>query len=276
MATTTSRAVNTRGVVLSTLVVLTMWIWGLASALFFIRWHSVERPTPPIRQIFPYGMMRVGVDASLPPFAVATREDLFGLDIDIAKEIGKRLNVPVQFINMGYDGLYDSLRADQVDVVISTLIIDPARTAEVRYSEPYFNAGLLLVSPSDTPLTTMRMVSEKRLAYEFGSAADSEARRWLRRIPPFTLMPYELPEYALDAVRLGEAEAALIDATSALLYFNQHPDWNANYVYVKDILYAAAVRADRFERWEVINNAIKAMKQDGTLEMIINRWLQQP
>ncbi len=276
MATPTSRTVNIHGVILSSLTILTIWIWGLASVLFFIRWNSVERPAPPIREIFPYGVMRVGVDASLPPFAVATSDDLFGLDIDIAKEIGKRLNIPVQFINMGYDGLYDSLRADQVDVVISTLIIDPARTAEVRYSEPYFNAGLLLVSPSNAPLTAMDMVSGKHLAYEFGAAADSEARLWLRRIPPFILMPYELPQYALDAVRLGEAEAALVDATSTLLYFSQHPDWNAYSVYVKDILYAVAVRADRFERWEVINNAIKAMKRDGTLEIIINRWLQQP
>ena len=63
--------------------------------------------------------MRIGVDASYPPFAVATADDLFGLDIDLGSALGERLGIPVRFVNMGFDGLYDSLRADQVDVVIS-------------------------------------------------------------------------------------------------------------------------------------------------------------
>ena len=37
---------------------------------------------------------------------------------DIARAIGADLGVRVEFVNFGFDGLYDALRADQVDVVI--------------------------------------------------------------------------------------------------------------------------------------------------------------
>ena len=89
----------------------------------------------------PAALTRIGVDASNPPFAVATADDLFGLEIDLGHALAEEIGVPVRFINMGYDGLYDSIRADQVDMVISTLTMDPLRTNDVRYTQPYFDAG---------------------------------------------------------------------------------------------------------------------------------------
>ncbi|MCX9078086.1 MAG: transporter substrate-binding domain-containing protein [Candidatus Methanoperedens sp.] len=223
--------------------------------------------------MFPYGEMRVGVDASYPPFAVATADDLFGLDIDLGREIARRLNVPVRFVNMGYDGIYDSLKADQVDVVISALLMDSSRTNDVFYTLPYYNAGFVLVSDAAHTFDRMSDLSGHSLAFEFGSDADTLARDWLRRIPPFDTRPYELPTYALDAVRLGDADAALVDATSARLYLRDHPDWNAQMHTVTDSLYAAAVRINRGKTWEAINYALQTMMDDGTLAEIVKRWL---
>src|SRR5580765_1789909 len=105
------------------ITVMTLWVWGLAGVLFWIRWNSVVRPLPPVKELFPYGEIRIGVDASYPPFEVATNSDIYGIDIDVGKVLGTRLNVPVRFINMGYDGLYDALKADQADILISALTI---------------------------------------------------------------------------------------------------------------------------------------------------------
>ena len=74
----------------SIVIVLTIWMWGLAGVLFWIRWSSVERPLASTKQLFPYGEIRIGVDASYPPFAVATSTDMYGIDIDIGNAIGKR------------------------------------------------------------------------------------------------------------------------------------------------------------------------------------------
>ncbi len=250
-----------------------IWIWTLAYALFLLRWNSFERPGPPIKTLFPYGEMRIGVDASYPPFAVATADDLFGLDIDLGRAIGNHIGVPVRFVNMGFDGLYDSLRADQVDVIISALLIDPTRFGDVLYTNPYFNAGLVLVTDEHSDIYSMSDLSGQALAYEFGSQADLEARLWLRRIPPFETRPYEVPHDALTAVRLNEANAALVDATSARLYLREHSDWAAKYLQVSDALYAVAVRLDRGQTWEAINRSIEALFEDGTIQILLQKWL---
>lgn len=254
-------------------LLLTIWLWALAGVLFAIRWNAIERPGPPLRQLFPYGQLRIGVDASNPPFAVATADDLFGLEIDLGKNLAERIGIPVRFVNMGYDGLYDSLRADQVDMVISTLTIDPLRTNDVLYTRDYFNAGLVLVSNVANPLESMAALSGRTLAFEFGSESDSYTRQWLRRISPFERQPYELPAYALDAVRLGQADAALVDAITARLYQRDHTTWQAQVDYVTYNPYVIAARIDRWDTWAKINLTLQALADDGTLDAIINNWL---
>ncbi|MBI1278471.1 MAG: transporter substrate-binding domain-containing protein [Anaerolineaceae bacterium] len=254
-------------------VALTLWAWGLSGVIFWIRWNSVTRPNAPIKELFPYGEIRIGVDASYPPFAVATSDDLYGIDIDIGKAVGKRLNVPVRFINMGYDGLYDSLKADQADILISALTIDYSRSGDVLYTVAYFNGGQVLVTDNQHPLANMNEISGHTLAFEFGSDANLTARAWLRRIAPFQLMPYETPNIALDSVRLGDSDAALVDSTSAGLYLRQHPDWRVQEVQVTDLLYAIAVSTKRGNTWAAVNNALKSLIDDRTIAAILKHWL---
>lgn len=254
-------------------VVLPLWVWLLVIMLFSIRWTSVERPGPPPRQLFPYGEMRIGVDASNPPFAVDNGIEMYGLDIDLGYALAEYIGIPVRFVNMGFDGVYDALLADQVDLIISQLTIDPLRTADVRYTRPYYNAGLVLVSNADMALESMHDLAGRSLAYEFGAQADSEARLWLRRIQPFTTQPYELPRYALDAVRLGVATAALVDHTSARLYLREHTDWAAVMTPITVTPYVIATRFDRWHTFLAVHEGLQALEEAGILEHIVNKWL---
>ena len=130
-----------------------------------------------------------------------------------------------------------------------------------------------LESSAGSPLQSMTDMPSHSLAYEFGSAADAAAKRWLRRVLPFDTRPYEVPKDALDAVRLGLADAALVDAVSARLYLRDHPDWQAQDPYVTYSTMAIAVRIDRWDRWQAISLALQSLMNDGSLEAILERWL---
>lgn len=251
-------------------ILITAGLSLLAGAL--IRILNTPGVSPSSAELFPYGEMRIAVDASNPPFAVATADDLFGLEIDLGKALGDHFDMPVRFVNMSFDGLYDSLKADQADLVIAALSIDPLRTGDVLYTRHYFNAGLTLVSPAERSVESMRDLAGHALAYEFGSNADALARRWLRRIAPFETQPYELPVYALDAVRLHIADAALVDAISARQYLRDH-NWNAILTPVTDNWYPIAVPINQPARWKALNDALQTLDEDGTLDQIVKDWL---
>lgn len=267
-------ASSPRRVVIWTLLIgLNIWIWGLVIVVFGIRWSRVELPPPYAYDAFPYGEIRIGVDASFPPFAVDDGQTVYGLDIDLGRAISDEIGIPVRFTNMGFDGLYDSIIADQVDMVISALRVDISRTKEVRFTQHYYDAGLVLVTPEGSPITMMEFMQGYRIAYEFGSVADAEVRAWERRIGRMQHMPYELPDYALDAVRFGQSDAALVDATSYRLYLREHPEWQSYHRYVTHEVFAIAVRVDRIPAWELVNHAIDTLKENGELDRILSKWL---
>lgn len=249
--------------------IFTLFVIALVAMIY---WAASFR-RPPLSEVFPLGEMRVGVDPSYPPFAVITENDLLGLDIDLANAIGDELGIPVRFVLLGFDGLYDALYTNQVDVLISALPIDNARLGRVIYTDPYFNAGLVFVTPQDSRIENIQAIAGHSLAYEYGSLGHSEANLWLRRVLAFDPHPYELQAYALDSVRLNQSDAALVDAIAAGLYRHAHPTWQSNRSQVSDLLFAAAIRHDELARATLINDAIKQLFERGEIQRIIARWL---
>ncbi len=247
----------------------------LVVALVVKRWIDRHGTPPPLSELFPNGELVIGVDGSYPPFGVADANgQLSGIDVAVGQALAQQIGVErVRFINMGFDGLYDSLISGQVDVVIAALRIDPFRTADVRYTWAYFNAGLMLVTPADSQIGSMDSLSGRRLAYEYGSEGDAEARRWLRRIPSFETQPYALPDHALDAVRLVQADAAVVEAISARLYLRQYPAWDVQRIQVSDSLFSAAVRYDREWVYKLLNRAMLDLLNNGSIEAILDAYL---
>ncbi len=222
--------------------------------------------------VFHTGVMRIGLDPSRPPFAFFADDEFVGLEVDLGRALATEIDVPVQFVGLGFDGLYDALKTDRVDVVIAGL--QPVYHIDgnaAEYSRHYFDAGLVLVS--EVGYEDMRDLPGTALAYEFGSPADAEAHRWLRRVRPYDLRPYELPEYALDALRLGEADAALVDRITARQYLRAHPEMAVTYETITHAWYTVTLREDRPDVLAAINDALQQLVDSGRLDAIIDEWL---
>jgi polar amino acid transport system substrate-binding protein len=243
------------------LILLLVIVWLYASA------------EPSLADAYPQGTIRFAVDPTFPPFALDTGGELVGFDIDLAQAIGAEMGIAVQFSPISYDGLYDALLTGRVDAIISALPINPLKTKDVRYTQPYFDNGLVLVSVPESPIRTVDEVAEKCLAMEYGSVANGYALAWQRQILPFAVQPYELPTYALDAVRLGLCEAALVDYLEYRLYRVQHPDWDALSAYVSSTPYAIAVRANDYANWFWLQQTLERLQENGTFQRIFDRWM---
>ncbi len=238
------------------------------------------------------GVLRVGMDASFPPFEVVTMDGrLVGFDVDLARELGRRLGVEVEFVaNLPYDGLYDALAVGRVDVVISALVANPARMADFAYSTPYFDAGQVLVvraplssAEGEINIEKMADLDGHTLAVEFGTQGDLEARKWARRLSDLVIVPHQTAAEALAAVAAGEADGALVDHVSALTAMTKTPGISENskgfelVIVGKPVVeepYVVAVRKESHRLLQAINEAIAEMEADGTLEALAAKWLK--
>jgi polar amino acid transport system substrate-binding protein len=218
------------------------------------------------------GRLRVGLDASFPPFeSIDESGQIIGLDVDIARAIAADLGVELELVNIGFDGLYDALLARRVDVVISGLPYDPRWTQDVAYTHNYFNAGQLLATRADE--STIGIIDElaaKTIAVEWGSQADMEGRRLQRRLQNVTLLRRSTAEDALDALLTGQADAAIVDAVSGARAF---PRGLTIVAYLTDEWYAAAVHIESRELLQAVNQSLQRLEESGEMAKMQAMWL---
>lgn len=245
----------------------------VAVFFFFYQWWKTHpHDDGAWKRIQQTGVFRIGMDASYPPFGTALGDSITGLDADLAAEIGRRLGVKVQIVNMGYDGVYDALQIGQVDALISALSFDPRRLGTFRYSRAYFDAGQVLVSRGGA-YTTMNSLEGRVVAVEYASVGDEVARLWIRRLHRLDIAHFTTSDEAIAAVATGKADAALVDAVAAHLYGRHQPGLAISPDSVMPDYYAIAMRLTSFDLAGAIDYALRGMEEDGTLDAIIRRWL---
>jgi polar amino acid transport system substrate-binding protein len=242
----------------------------LAAGLAWWLWPASDDGT--LAEIQRRGTLRVGLDASFPPFEMINDAgEIVGLDVDIARTIAADLGVELELVNIGFDGLYDALLARRVDLVISGLPYDPRWTEDVAYTQNYFNAGQVLVTRADEPeLTEVEALAGRTLVVEWGSQADMEARRLAEELAGVELLRRATAAEALEALFNGPADAAVVDAVSAVRAF---PRGLRIVTYLTDEWYAAAVHIQSRELLAAVNRSLTRLEESGRLAQIQARWL---
>lgn len=231
------------------------WVWGRS-----------PQDDGTLAQIKRRGRLRVGLDASFPPFEqIDGQGRIVGLDVDIAREIATDLGVEAEFVNIGFDGLYDALLARRVDIVISGLPYDPRRTEDVAYTSPYFNAGQVVVT--DRSIQEVADLAGRTVAVEWGSQADMEARRLAEELPGLTLQREATAAEAIAAVRQERTEAAIVDGVSGQSSGLQIV------AYLTDEWYVAAVHIESRALLEAVNQSLARLEQSGQMDRLQKRWL---
>ncbi len=250
---------------------------ALALAWLAFTWFARRSEDEVWARIQASGVMVVATDASYPPFeALDADGNFFGFDIDLAREIGRRLGVRVEFENIGYDGLLGTLVVKRDDVVISAFVPVAERRREVSYTDAYFNAGPVFVVRAEAGAALAgdpaAWASGKRLAAEFGSNADALLRRWARVQAGIEPVAAPSAAEAMVAVEEGRVEAALVDSVSAYDFLLGHPGLKIAGPAVEDELYVMAVNVYSTQLLAALQGALAEMRADGTLEEIRVKW----
>ncbi len=226
-------------------------------------------------QIEAGGVLRIGVDPTFPPFAAAEGADTWGFDVDLARALAAEMGLEPQFTYFGYDGLYDALATRQVDVLISALVVAPERTADVAYTDSYFDAGQALIVPAGSAIAGEADLDGRTLAVELGALGHVAAQEWQRRRPELVVATYGSVDEALAAVAGGAAGAALVDGVGGRLYLRDHEASGLTRIDppVVPEPYAMAVRIGERTLHRRLNEALAELERSGRLEEIANQWL---
>jgi len=94
--------------------------------------------------------LRVGITPDYPPVIYKEADSIFGFEADNAHGVGERLGREVTFVEMPFNELIPSLRAGDIDVIMSGMTRTKERSEAVSFCKPYITVGLsVLVNKGD-------------------------------------------------------------------------------------------------------------------------------
>lgn len=233
---------------------------------------SLAGPDTSLTQIQKAGVLRVGIDPTYPPFAVTNGQgELEGFEVDLARELAQRLDVQPDFVGVDVGGMIEGLIARKFDVAISGIVPSPDYGRRVAFSQPYYDAGLVLVlRPSVDPSA----LAGRPLAIEVGSEADArsaELRAQLREPMLVPLMDVEEMERRLAS---GGVDGAIVDRLLASELAKKVPGLTVGEERLTNDPFVVAVRASDNALREALDDALTVMELDGTLAKLEARWLR--
>ncbi|WP_028534811.1 amino acid ABC transporter substrate-binding protein [Paludibacterium yongneupense] len=217
------------------------------------------------------GVIKVGTEGTYAPFTFHdTSGALTGFDVEIAREIGRRLGVKVEFVEGKWDGLIAGLDARRYDAVINEVSITDARRAKYDFSTPYIVSKAVLIVRSDNNAIKSfadlkgRRVAES-LTSNFGQLARSQGAE---------LVGTDGFNQSVDLLLAGRAEATINDSLSFLDFKKHKPDAHLKVAATEAAAEAEGVliRKGNPELLAAINSALLQIKADGSYQRISHKY----
>jgi polar amino acid transport system substrate-binding protein len=217
--------------------------------------------------------VRVATDATWPPFEYVDEQTkaIEGFDIDLMKAIAEKEGLDIEFVNVAWDPLLAGMAQCQYDAAISSISILEERKKEMLFSDPYFEAGqLVTVRKDNTNITDKDALAGKVVGAQIGTTGSFE----VEKIEGATLKTYDDIGLAYQDLMNGQIDAVIADSPLALGYAGKNPDKlkTVGEVFTSEF-YGIAVCKTKADLLAKINAGLKAVKEEGLIEQLVEKWL---
>ena len=144
-----------------------------------------------LAQIQERGTITVAMEGNWAPWGYHDETDaLKGYDADLARAIGEKLGVEVEFIEGEWDGLLSGMEAGRYDLVINGVDVTPDRAEKYDFSEPYaYIRTALVVRADNEEIRSFADLQGKTTANSIGSTYMELAEQYVGKDPSYILMP---------------------------------------------------------------------------------------
>jgi ABC-type amino acid transport substrate-binding protein len=254
-----------------------LWAGVVVGVLFFglvgctSEYVDYDRSLEKVQQS---GVLVVGMDPSYPPFETYDGNgQLAGFDVEMANALAQRMGVKASFAAVDVGGMVDALAAKKIDVGICSLSPVPEQGKVVLPTLPYFDAGQVMVVPSGVAtITKLEDLKGHTIAVENGSIGAEEMAKQLKTLEGASLNKQMTSRDALEQLRIGKADVAVVDAVTALDLVKKESGLAIVGNPITNEPFVVLARSDAQSLLTEINLIISAWRQEGYFNQLSKKW----
>lgn len=204
-----------------------------------------------------------------------------GLEYDLFNEIAKRLNAEVDWELASWDVMIQAVRDGQFDVGMDGITINAEREEQIDFSDPYLTSQQFMLVRADEE----RFSDAQSFAADENLLVGAQAGTTNFYVAVYDVLDgdeanpriklFDTFGASVQALTSGDVDTVLMDQTSANGYIGANP---GAFKVVGDALGTEEfgfIFTPGSDLVEPVNAAIAAIKADGTLAALEEKWFYQ-
>ncbi len=213
---------------------------------------------------FAQDMVRMGTEGAYPPWNfINDAGEIDGFERELGDELCARAELTCEWVTNEWDSIIPNLVSGNYDAIIAGMSVTDERDEVIDFTQAY--------TPSD-PTLYMAMSD-----YTGGGVVAAQTGTiqagYLAELEGVTLVEFATPDETVAAVKNGEADAVFADS-SFLMTFTEG-DADMKIVHESVMLgggVGMGIRESDGELKAKFDAAIQTMKDDGSLNALIEKW----
>ncbi|MCJ7665281.1 MAG: ABC transporter substrate-binding protein [Actinobacteria bacterium] len=210
----------------------------------------------------------VGSDATYPPFEYIENGKTVGFDIDIAAEIAERLEKELEIIPITWDIIYDIPEDIKIDMAISAVERTEDKEKLADFSDPYYIEEYMMIALSETKPKLREDLKGKKI----GMLEDRPKYFSAEYLEDFTIETYSDIILMFEALKSKDIEGILVSVPLGKSVIEGNNGFFSIIEIVKSEMEYNIVFLKGSPLKDEINRILEEMKQDGTYQVIYDKW----
>ena len=216
------------------------------------------------------GKLTMATNATFPPYEMTTDSgEIEGIDVDTAKAIAEKLGLELQMDDMEFDAALLSVQQGKADIVMAGVTVTDERKAVMDFSDSYATGIQSIIVPNSSDIASPDDLAGKKIGTQRGTTG------YIYCSDDFgedSVVAYDSGLTAVQALNNGQVDAVVIDNAPATQYVAANPGLKVlDTSYAEEDYAIGMAKGSALE--DAINKALEELKEDGTLQSIVDKYI---
>lgn len=218
--------------------------------------------------------VKIVSDTAYAPFEFKDSDQTYkGIDVDIINKVAEIKGWDIDMSFPGFDAAVNAVQAGQADAIMAGMTKTSEREKVFTMSDTYYDTKVVIATRKENTISKYEQLKGKKVGVKTGTAA----QRFLEKNKDkygYTLKNFDTGDLMYNSLSAGDVDAVMDDQPVIEYAINQGQNLKISMKGEAVGSFAFGVKKGSKHEHLVteFNEALAQMKEDGSLEEIINKW----
>ena len=217
----------------------------------------------------------MGTNAEFPPYEYRENNEVIGIDAEIGKAIADKLGMDFKIEDMAFDSIIPAVQSGKVSMGLAGMTVSDERKESVDFTDSYATGVQAIIVKEGSKIKTNKDLLKKganvKVGVQLGTTGDLDASDYEK--DGSTVERYSKGSEAVQALKAGQIDCVIIDSQPAQKFAENNDDLKILDEPFEEEEYAICLKKGNDELLDKINGALKELKEDGTIDSIMDNYI---